>query len=145
MHYHHITQKNITTADKIIISGTSLKDDTFLNDLHLFEWIKHYNKPILGICAGMHILGLLFDGQLKKQKQIGIQTTTFTKEFLGMKGKKQVYHLHNYYVQSPHYSTYTTPQSYPQAIKHNTKPFYAVLFHPEVRNKELITQFIHTN
>jgi anthranilate/para-aminobenzoate synthase component II len=31
---------------------------------------------------------------------------------------------------------------YVQAIKHKTKPFYGVLFHPEVRNKGLIEKFL---
>ncbi|MFO7677515.1 MAG: hypothetical protein R6V50_03925 [Thermoplasmatota archaeon] len=144
IHYRNITKEILNTSDKIIICGTSLKDDAFLGDIHTFQWIKKYNKPMLGICGGMHILGLIYEGHLKKQKEIGLYPIQFDEEFLGMKGKKQVYELHKYIVQSNYFKKYATSQNCHQAIKHTKKPIYGVIFHPEVRNKELITQFIHT-
>ena len=29
-----------------------------------------------------------------------------------------------------------------QAIKHKEKPFYGIMFHPEVRNEEIVKNFI---
>jgi len=83
IHYKKLTEKIIQKAEKIIISGTSLKDNEFLKDINEFIWIKELNKPILGICGGMHILGLIFNGELKKQQEIGLTKIDVKKEFLG--------------------------------------------------------------
>jgi len=92
-HYKILTEESISKAEKVIISGTSLKDNEFLEDINNFNWIKEFDKPVLGICGGMHILGLIFDGELKKQQEIGLTDINFKKEFLGIKGEKQVYEL----------------------------------------------------
>lgn len=145
VHYSTISTEMLQNAQKIIICGTSLKDEKFIQDINYFQWIKTIEKPIRGICAGMHILGLIYEGQLQKQKEIGLQYIFFKKEFLGMKKEKQFYVLHKYVINSNQFNIYAVSQSCHQAIKHKTKPFYGVLFHPEVRNKELIIEFIHTS
>lgn len=141
VHYHDLNKKDLQKADKIIIAGTSLKDNQFLKDLDEFEWIKDFKKPILGICGGMQIISLLFNGRLKKQQEVGFYEEDFKTAFLGLKGKKQVYHLHNNYTNLPKdFKSYTKGKIL-QAIKHKSKPIYGVLFHPEVRNKEMIGGF----
>ena len=139
--YKELNEKLIESAKKIIISGTSLKDNEFLEDIDNFKWIKKFEKPILGICGGMHILGLIYDGKLKKQQEIGLNEITFSEEFLGFNNKVEVYDLHNYYVLSEEFKIYANSKKCPQAIKHKKKPYYGVLFHPEVRNKNLILNF----
>lgn len=141
IHYKKFTEEIISRAEKIIISGTSLKDNEFLEDLDDFNWIREFNKPILGICGGMHILGLIFNGELKKQQEIGLTDIKFKEEFLGINGNKQVYELHNLYVESKEFDIFAESKNCPQAIKHKQKPFYGVLFHPEVRNKDLLINF----
>ena|SRR3989338_8606371 len=144
-HYTQITEKDIKYSDKIIISGTSLADNEFLkpNNLKKFSWIKSYNKPILGICAGAHIIGLAFGGKLKKKKQIGMIKIAFNKEFLGIKDIQEVYNLHGLYVdfkKVKDFEVYAENQC-PQAIKHRKLPIYCTLFHPEVRQKAMIINF----
>jgi GMP synthase (glutamine-hydrolysing) len=141
VHYKKLYEKVILKAKKIIISGTSLKDNSFLDDITLFSWIKKLNKPILGICGGMHILGLLFNGELKKQQEIGLNDISFNKEFLGKYGTIQAYELHNYLVESDEFEIYSFSKNCRQTIKHKQKPLYGVLFHPEVRNKDIIINF----
>jgi len=140
-HYKLIDESIFLDTDKIIISGTSLKDNDFLEDLEDFKWIRHLDKPILGICGGMHILGLLFNGELKKQQEIGLTKINFEKEFLGLNGSVEVYELHNYSVESKDFNVIAKSNYCIQAIKHKTKPLYGVLFHPEVRNKDLLLNF----
>lgn len=125
-HYTCLTKKDLEKADKIIICGTSLKDNNFLKDIKNFNWIKNYKKPVLGICGGSHIIGLVLGNKLKKDKQIGLKEINIKDEFLGIKGKRQVYHLNQFYV---------LPEVF------NQKNFHATLFHPEVRNKEIIINF----
>lgn len=136
-HYKKLTKNDLRKANKIIICGTSLKDNDFLEHITKFNWIKNYKKPILGICGGMHILHLIYRGKKKKDKKIGQVKVTFTKQFLGLKGDKEVYNLHQYYISSKDFETFANKQT----SKHNSNEFYGTLFHPEVRNKELILTF----
>ena len=142
INYKELTEEILSKSDKVIICGTSLKDNSFLDDTSDFLWIKNFERPILGICGGMHILGLVFDGELKKQQEIGLTNIEFNKEFLGIKDNIDVYELHNFYAYSDEFEIYAKSNHCPQAIKHKQKPFYAVLFHPEVRNKDIIENFV---
>ena len=141
LHYRNLTEDVLSKSDKIIICGTSLKDNRFLDDINEFRWIRKFEKPILGICGGMHILGLIFDGSLKKQQEIGLMKVRFNREFLGMNGIRETYELHNYYVECENFDIYARSELCIQAVKHKKYPFYGVLFHPEVRNKDCIDFF----
>ncbi|MBI2044309.1 hypothetical protein HYT24_03020 [Candidatus Pacearchaeota archaeon] len=127
-HYKELNKKDLEKAEKAIICGTSLRDNEFLENTKKFSWIKDFKKPILGICGGSHIIGLALGYKLKKKKEIGLREINLDKEFLGIKGKIQVYHLHGLEV---------LPEVY---YKDN---FYATVFHPEVRNKKMIENFIN--
>lgn len=140
--YKSLTKKDLDKASKIIICGTSLKDEEFIDNVGKFSWIKNFNKPILGICGGMQIIQLIFNGELRKKQEIGFYKENFVRDFLGLrKGEHQVYHLHNNYVTLTKDFVQFNKGSLPQAIKHKHKPIYGVLFHPEVRNKNLILNF----
>lgn len=139
-HYLDVSDKDMSKADKVIICGTSLKDNQFLENLSCFRWIENFNKPIFGICGGMQIIGMVFGGKLKKKEEIGFFSESFEK-FLGLKGDQEVYHLHNNYVTLPKSFEKFTSSKIPQAVKHKSKKIYGVLFHPEVRQKHLIIDF----
>src|SRR3989344_9644550 len=148
VYYKKLTDKELLNKklNKIIICGTSLKDSEYLENLNYFKWIKFpkLNKPILGICGGMQIISLIFGGVLVENKEIGQLKIQFEKEFLNFKpSEKEVYLLHNYAVINNELEVFASYKELeiPQAIKHKTKPIYGVLFHPEVRNKELISYF----
>jgi GMP synthase (glutamine-hydrolysing) len=142
-HYSCLTKRDLQKAEKIIICGTGLQDNDIVNNFDKFSWLKDFKKPVLGICGGMQIIGLVFGGKLKKGKEIGFYNENFKDNFLGLKGKKEVYHLHNYYVTIlKDFEIFSQSGKIPQAIKHKTKPIYGVLFHPEVRNKEMVLEFV---
>jgi GMP synthase (glutamine-hydrolysing) len=143
IHYKKVSVELLNKAEKIIISGTSLKDNGFVKDISYFDWIKEKNKPILGICGGMHILGLIYNGELKKQQEIGLTQVNINQEFLGIIGKIEVYELHNFYSISNEFNIFGKSKKCPQAVKHKNNPFFGVLFHPEVRNKDLIVNFVN--
>jgi len=140
--YKNLKKADLGKADKIIISGTSIKDNEFLKELEKFYWIKDYNKPILGICAGAQIIGLVCKGKLLKKPEIGMTKINFEKIFLGVFGEKQVYELHNNYVRFSEDFLSFANNEIQQAVKHKQKEIYAVLFHPEVGNKEMIREFV---
>lgn len=143
--YKNISKSEIEKFDKIIICGTSLLDDDFLNYSKTFEWIRNCDKPILGICAGMQIIGKVFNLNVKKKNEIGFYLEDFEKEFLSLKELHEVYHLHNNYAEfekSKEFGIFCSSGKVVQAIKHKSKEIYGVLFHPEVRNKKLIERFL---
>lgn len=144
--YTKVSENDLALADMIIICGTSLKDDDFLNKTEEFSWIKNINKPVLGICAGMHLIGLLFGGELKRETEIGFYEESF-QSFLGLKDSEQVYHLHNNYIDFfplKEFEVFSKGRI-PQAVKHRDKKLYGILFHPEVRQKSLILNFCSKN
>lgn len=139
LYYKDLTEEYLNKATKIIICGTSLNDNQFLEDVNKFKWIKEIDKPILGICAGMQLIGLIFGGNIKNKKEIGYYEEIFDNNFLGMDYNQQVYHLHNNYVEFPDEFQIFCKSNITQAVKY--KNIYGTLFHPEVRNKELILNF----
>jgi GMP synthase (glutamine-hydrolysing) len=145
VHYQRLTKHLIKNSEMIIISGTSLKDNTYLHDKEKFTWITTYQRPALGICGGMQLLALSFDEQILKGKEIGLHSIIYKNEFLGENGKREVYALHNNYIKLKTFETFAQSDLYPQAIKHPEKPLYGVLFHPEVRNKQMIKYFIENS
>lgn len=163
-HYTCLTKKDLDKASKVIICGTSLKDFGFIDDVDKFSWLKDFDKPVLGICGGMQIIGLVFDGEslshppsrndashrifdkLKKKKEIGYYSEKFSKEFLGMEDEREVYHLHNGYVdfsKTSDFEVFCRGNGIDQAVKHKKKNIFGVLFHPEVRQKEMILEFVN--
>lgn len=143
-HYSELNPEGGNDFDKIIICGTSLKDYRFLEKIETFRWLENFENPVLGICSGMQILSLVFGGELKKKKEIGYYKEKFKEDFLGIKknSEVEVYHLHNNYPEIPKCFKEYTNSEIPQAIKHKTKEIYGVLFHPEIRNKDVITNFL---
>lgn len=141
-HYSKIIDGDLKKAEKIIICGTSLQDNEFVKDIKKFSWIKNYEKSILGICAGMQIISLVHGAKIKSKNEIGYYYEFFSKDFLSLEGEHEVYHLHNNYTPLPKDFSSFTDGKIPQAIKHKTKEIYGVLFHPEVRNRKLIEEFL---
>ena len=145
--YKEIIPKDLEKADKVIICGTSLKDNEFMENIDKFGWIKTFDKPILGICGGMQIIGRVFGGKKGHKTEIGFFKEFFDNDFLGMSAGQiaEVYHLHNYHIyfsSMKDFNVYSiSDEDVSQAVKHKTKEIYGTLFHPEVRQKKLISNF----
>lgn len=140
VHMTELTDEHIEKANKIIICGTALKDNVFLDHYAKFEWLKTTKKPVLGICAGMQIIGLAFGANVIQQKEIGM-TQIITKDEIFGDTMISAYELHG--------NSTTLPEGFAaiaenvkgvQAIKKNN--IYGIVFHPEVRNKKLIENFL---
>lgn len=145
--YKDLGKKDLEIASSVIICGTSLKDFGYEKNIGKFEWIKEFDKPVLGICAGMQIIGLVFGGKEKTKTEIGFYFENFKKNFLGLIGKQEVYHLHNSSVnfkKLKNFEIFSENSGIIQAVEHKEKEIYGVLFHPEVRQRELILSFVKT-
>jgi GMP synthase-like glutamine amidotransferase len=144
-HYTDLTREDTSKSNVIILSGTALKDHATFNQTEKFEWIKTCEKPLLGICAGMQTIGLVFGLSLKKCLGIGMtQVTTLTENPL-FSSTFKAYTLHNFSVlPSDDFEVLAESAQCVLAIKHRQRDVYGVLFHPEVRNKEILQRFVHT-
>lgn len=148
---NNIKEEDFKGSEKIIITGTSLKD--FNYEKKDFSWIRKYDKPILGICAGMQIICKAYGCDIKKipKTHIGLRKVLINENFLGVTGNIEVYCLHNNSVKENkilksqfkitirNYDKTNTVES----IQHLKKPIYATLFHPEVKNKNIIENFLY--
>ena len=142
-HYLDLEYEDLSKFDSVILSGTALKDHATLSQPEKFEWIRDCGKPVLGICAGMQTIGLVFGLRLQKCLGIGmahVRTLTVNPLF---SSSFKAYTLHNFSVtSSPEFDVLAESEKCVQAIKHKRTETYGVLFHPEVRNKEIIQRFI---
>jgi len=152
MHYSKITKKDLDSSHRIIIAGTSLKDMSYSESKNKskFKFLLSYNKPLLGICGGMQLLCMSYGCKLTKCQEIGLKSINFNAKFLGVGGLKEksreVYELHNMGVKDDatlkkYFNVYAKTEVV-QAVKHKHFKHYGVLFHPEVRNKDIILNFL---
>ncbi len=144
-HYTDIGEHDAKKCDCFILSGTPLKDNATLTQTEMFEWVKTCGKPILGICAGMQTIGLVFGSSLTKCLGIGMTEITTVKENPLFSSSFRAYTLHNFsVVLSQDLDVLAKSAQCAQAIKHKRQSVYGVLFHPEVRNQEILKRFVCT-
>jgi len=140
-------KKNSLIFDKIILGGTPLKEFNYLNHLDKFEWIKNTKKPILGICAGCQIIGKIFGADLIYSKEIGmIEISKIKENILFEETNFNAYSLHNKSLTNlSKFEILAKSDKSIEAIKHKQKEIYGVLFHPEIKNPQIILNFIKNN
>jgi GMP synthase-like glutamine amidotransferase len=142
-HYLEVNEKTLDGYDKIMLSGSALKNTVTLDQTARFAWLKRCDKPVLGICAGMQTAGLVFGGCLLKCREIGMTEISTSKANLLFSSGFKVYALHNYaVVPSSQFEVLAESTKCVHAIKHKQKNIYGVLFHPEIRNKDVLQRFI---
>lgn len=143
-HYAEIGEDVLAKHDKIILCGTALLDNAYMEQLDAFYWLKEMKKPILGICAGMQVISMIFGGWIVPCPAIGLKTIDITgsSQLLGEPGQIEGYHLHNYAASMPEgFICLAGEPSAPEAFQHGTLPIYGILFHPEVRNRWILERF----
>jgi GMP synthase-like glutamine amidotransferase len=145
-HFLDIEPSELNGYSKILLSGTALKDHATLKQVDKFGWVKTCGKPILGICAGMQTISLVFNESLVNCLQIGMTEIKTLEENPLIQGDFKAYTLHNYSVETTKtFEVLAKSAKCIQAIKHKQKNIYGVLFHPEVRNQDILKKFIQLN
>ena len=129
---------------KIIISGTALKDNDYLEYLFNFKVLNKINTPILGICAGYQILGLINGCKLIKNQEIGFtETRIIKKSYFFEIGDYKTYSLHNNSLKlNSNFEIFAITKNSEQIIKLKNKEIYGFLFHLEITNIQLLINFI---
>ncbi len=144
VHYGDVRKGDIDGAEKIIISGTPMKEFRYLEDMEKFSWLKETAKPVLGICAGMQVMGKVFGSEVIDSGTIGFSWIAVKRKTPLMKGRLKVYELHGKAVRpSDDFEILAESDACVHAIKHREKPFYGILFHPEARNRCVIEKFLN--
>ena len=142
-YYKDIRQEDLAQCNAVILSGTPLKDNATLSQLEKFEWIKTCDKPILGICAGMQTIGLVLGARLKRCLGIGMTEIATLKPNSLFSATFRAYTLHNFSIDPPEeFEVLAESTQCVQAVKHRQRNVYGVLFHPEVRNPEILQRFV---
>lgn len=137
-HYKNL-QREFETTEPIIICGTSLKDNEFLNDIEAFDWIKTCKAPIIGICAGAQIICKVLWGSLISNLEIGMVEINGKNP---LPTKFNAYTLHSKGIEAPSDFEIIAKNNTTQAFRKDNK--IGLLFHPEVRNKDFFDKLLHS-
>lgn len=144
-HFTEISDDLLACYDKTILCGTALKDNTFADFIESFSWIKQWNRPILGICAGMQVISSVFGGRIVPRQIIGLEKIRIVLEtpLLGMPREIEGYHLHNCGVTLPEgFDVIAGTSDSVDAFRHRSRSIYGIIFHPEVRNRWILGRFV---
>lgn len=140
---------NFDTFNGVILTGSPQGDDIVEHHLPYFLWIKNFNKPVFGICAGHHITGYLYGSKIlrSKEPESGDFLVNIVKNnplFVGMPETFRVKQMHNDSITLPEdFELLATSRTcHNQLMKHRAKPFYTCQFHPEYYNHKLIKNFL---
>lgn len=134
-------------ATHIIITGTGLKDNAFLEHKKHVKQILKLNIPILGICAGAELL-LPDNHKLEDIQEIGPRTVEELNEdtLTSTLGGKECYFLHSKGLRAIPFSSelvgLLASEKGIAAFKYKHKTAYGVQFHPEVNKKEFVKKFL---
>lgn len=124
----------------IVISGAPL----LLTEIdptpyyQLFSWINSYSKPLLGICFGHQIIGLLNGARISKMREDrNFHEIELIKDDILFERLPHIFEM-----QEDHCEHISVPHGFDllacsdtcinEAMKHREKPIYGVQFHPEV-------------
>ncbi len=144
LHYSEINGDLLDRAEKVVLCGTALKDNAYCEQIDLFSWMRTYEKPMLGICAGMQVIGSAFGGGIVPQPAIGLEKIEIILDtpLLGAPREIEGYHLHNFGVTLPEgFEIVAGRPKHVEAFCHSGRPIYGIIFHPEVRNRWIVERF----
>ena len=91
----------------------------------------------------MQTIALVFGETLKPCLQIGMTEISTKRENPLFQSAFRAYSLHNFSVETPKdFDVLAESTKCICAIKHKSRKVYGVLFHPEVRNQEILKRFV---
>ncbi len=144
MHYTSVSDAVLEEHDRIILCGTALMDNGFAQNISAFSWLEDFDRPVLGICAGMQAISAVFGGNIIRQPAIGLEEIEIVRDspLLGPPRVIEGYMLHNYAATLPEdFVLLAGRAKAAQAFLHSTRPLYGIIFHPEVRNRWILERF----
>lgn len=144
---------NFQKYSGIIISGSPilLTDDVEDRYVKLFNFLSTYENPVLGICFGHQVLGLVYGASISIGDSIkGLEEVVLLKEtqlFNGIDTPASFDQNHREHITVPDEFVLLARSSSceHEAMQHKTKSQFGVQFHPETSGevgKKLLKNFI---
>ncbi len=149
VHISKLKRTDVAAASAVIFSGCPLKDNGFVKQVVRLQWLKDVPTPLLGICAGHQLLGMLYGGKISHAKKPMIGWTTLRKKvshpLTNHLGKSfSAYELHGNLISLPKGFKILVGSAHNpnEMMAHAKKKIVGVEFHPEVRNERIIQRFV---
>ena len=143
INYRNLKTINIQLYDKVIICGTSLQDNDYLDYLPDFNKLKNHARDILGICSGFQVICSIFGEEIINQEEIGMINVETRMQNPLVSGNFQAYNMHKFSVNNvTYFNVLAKSEKTIQMISHKKVNAFGVSFHPEVRNQKIITNFL---
>ncbi|QQR92436.1 MAG: gamma-glutamyl-gamma-aminobutyrate hydrolase family protein [Candidatus Iainarchaeum archaeon] len=149
IHISKLKKADVLAANAIIFSGCQLKDNGFVKRVPKLKWLKDCSTPMLGICAGHQLLGMLYGGKISHAEKPMIGWTKLKKKAAHpltahLNKVFSAYELHGNLISVPKgFKTLVSSAHNPnEMMVHAKKKIVGVEFHPEVRNERIIQKFV---
>ncbi len=145
VHFRSVSPADFQDAEAVILCGTPLADNAFLEKPGAFSWVEESEIPLLGVCAGMEMLCKTFGGVLCPCTEIGMTgiRVTGTDPIFSESRSFSAYELHTIACRDPGpFKVLAVSDRCIQVIRHPVRPVYGVMFHPEVRNEWAVERFL---
>lgn len=114
-------------------------------DLRVIDYAVKHNKPLLGICRGLQIINVYFNGSLKQHilnHQNDVHKVMLVKEFLEFPSVEIVNTFHHQSIKKIGDNLrpiYYSPDGEIELIVHSKLPIVATQFHPEKHPDNLLS------
>jgi GMP synthase-like glutamine amidotransferase len=127
----------------ILLAGTALQDDKYLKEIGAVKRLLETGVPLLAVCSGMHLLAAASGGEIIAQREIGMVAVETLVENPLCAGRFEAFALHRHAVEpGPRLEMLARSEGCAQVVRHRELPAWGVLFHPEVRNEQLVRSFL---
>lgn len=145
LHFRAVSPDDLSSAEAVILCGTPLADNAFLEEANTFLWLEEAVIPVLGVCAGMEIICRTFGGMLGPCTEIGMSEIRMGQDTLPFENHCSfpAFELHTLgCTDAGILEVLAVSDQCVQIVRHPGRPIFGVMFHPEVRNEWVVEQFL---
>lgn len=141
--FAEVGPEEVESANAVIICGTALADDAYLDRQDAFGWLRGTSTPVLGICAGMQMVALHHGARIVGAPEIGMTRVEPVEDNPLVPAPMEAFGLHRHGLEDLHeFRVLARSRACVQAIAHRERPLYGVMFHPEVRRGNVVSRFL---